>query len=400
MLEFYSSSTSAVNSRRAIAECLENALAGEGDLQCDLMILYSTIGHNFADILSEARRIFPNAQIVGCTGAGIIGREGPSESMKALALMAVKGERDEFAVAGAESITASTSFDVAAQLAQELKNKNPNINMIHFLPAGFDIAADKALEGIESVFGADFPIFGATSGDNLKLVSNFQFMGDKIFEKGAVAVGFADPTLEVMTKATHGFNIVREPFEVTRSEWNRIIELNGQPAWKFLTERIGLPETASPGEAFPAYFLARELPKELHDEYGNTHILFAPFAIDEDGSIASPLVCPEGTKLWHFERDEDRMFKDLDTMVGQLVEDCGGRKPCAVFHADCAARGRFSLNRVLKDEIVNRMQYPLVQDAEVPWLGLYGFGEFSRLGGRNRFHMYTTSLFVLLRKDG
>lgn len=400
MLEFYSSSTPTVNSKRAIAECLENALANQKDLRCDLIILYTSIGHNFKDILSEARRISPNAQIVGCTGAGIIGREGPNESMKALAGMAVKGEKDEFAVVGAESITSSTSFDVAAQMALDIKNKNPNINMILFLPAGFDLAADKAIEGIESVFGPEVPIFGATSGDNMKLVSNFQFIGEKILERGAVAIGFADPTLKVVTRATHGFNIVREPFEVTRSEWTRIIELEGMPAWKFLTDRLGLPETVAFEEALPARWLARELPKELHNEYGNTHALFIPLQKDIDGSVIAPLVIPQGTKLWNAERDEDRMFKDLDTMVEQLVEDCQGRKPYAVFHADCAARGRFSLNRILKDEIVNRMQYPLIQDEEVPWLGLYGFGEFSRLGGRNRFHMFTTSLFVLLKKNG
>ena len=86
-------------------------------------------------------------------------------------------------------------------------------------------------------------------------------------------------------------------------------------------------------------------------------------------------------------------------MVKQLVERCQGRKPCAVFHADCAVRGRASMNRILKDEIIHRMQYPLIQDMDVPWLGLYGFGEFAQLGGKNRFHTFTTSLFVILKKE-
>jgi small ligand-binding sensory domain FIST len=107
----------------------------------------------------------------------------------------------------------------------------------------------------------------------------------------------------------------------------------------------------------------------------------------------------KGKRAWIAVRDEERMFADLDKMVAQLIERCKGRKPYAVFHADCAARGRWSLNRVLKDEIVRRMQYHLVQDTNVPWLGIYGFGEFAQLGGRNRFHLYTTSLFVILKKQ-
>jgi hypothetical protein len=399
MLKFYSGSTGAVNSKRAIAECLEIALEGENHLDCDLIIIYSTIGHNFKDLLSEAQKLAPSAQLIGCTGAGVIGIEGPNEAMKALAIMAIKGEKDDFAVASMDSIKSANSFEVSAEIAQDLRNKNPNINMIHFLPAGFDVAEDRALEGIESVFGPEIPIFGATAGDNMRLLSSFQFMGDKIIEKGAVAVGFADPTLEVITQATHGFNVMGEPFEVTRSELNRIYELEGQPAWRFLTNRVGIPESTQILEAPPVSLFGMELPEEHQSEYGNSHILYVAFEKFEDSSLLVPVVIPEGTKLWSVARDEDRMFEDLDKMVESLIERCGGRKPYAVFHADCSFRGKMSLDRILKDEIIRRMQYPITQDADLPWLGLYGYGEFARLGSRNRFHMISTSLFIILKKD-
>jgi len=32
-----------------------------------------------------------------------------------------------------------------------------------------------------------------------------------------------------------------------------------------------------------------------------------------------------------------------------------------------------------------------------PWLGMYGFGEFARLGGKNTYHNYTTALYVIYR---
>lgn len=399
MLKFYSGSTGAVNSKRAMAECLEIALEGEESLDCDLIIIFSSIGHNFRDILDEARRLSPNAQLAGCTGCGVIGREGPNESMKALAIMAVKGEQSDFAVASLDSITSDTSFSVSAQLAQDLCSKNPHINMILFLPVGFDVAEDKALEGIESVFGPEIPIFGATAGDNMRLVTGYQFFDDRIIEKGAVAVGFADPTLEVIAQATHGFNVMGEPFTVTRSEFNRIYEIDGQPVWRFITNRAGIPEETPFLEAAPAFVVGRELPEELRNEYGNTHTLFNPFELFDDGSVRTPVVCPEGTKLWNAVRDEERMFEDLDVMVEQLIDRCEGRKPQAVFHADCSFRGRWSLNSILKDEIVRRMQYPLIQDTVVPWLGLYGFGEFAQLGGRNQFHMMTSSLFLILKKE-
>jgi hypothetical protein len=33
-----------------------------------------------------------------------------------------------------------------------------------------------------------------------------------------------------------------------------------------------------------------------------------------------------------------------------------------------------------------------------PWLGMYGFGEFARLGGANTFHNYTTGIYTLYRR--
>ena len=52
----------------------------------------------------------------------------------------------------------------------------------------------------------------------------------------------------------------------------------------------------------------------------------------------------------------------------------------------------------MKEELVSRMQYPFYENNECPaWLGMYGFGEFARLGGKNTYHNYTTALYVITR---
>jgi hypothetical protein len=44
------------------------------------------------------------------------------------------------------------------------------------------------------------------------------------------------------------------------------------------------------------------------------------------------------------------------------------------------------------------MQQPLTKGTPLPWLGMYGFGEFTRLKGKNLFHNYTTSIYALIRQ--
>jgi hypothetical protein len=97
-------------------------------------------------------------------------------------------------------------------------------------------------------------------------------------------------------------------------------------------------------------------------------------------------------------RDEQLIFSEMDRMVKSMVGRSGGKKPVAVFHADCLARGRFLFNRIMKEELVNTMQFPFYTDGECPpWLGMYGFGEFARLGGKNMYHNYTSALYVIYR---
>jgi hypothetical protein len=399
MLEFYSASARIVNSRRAMAECLESAL-GEDSQDCDLLVIHASMGHRFAELLEEARRLAPSARIVGSSCCGVVGREGVSESMKDVAVMAVRGA-EHIHVAHVDDIYGHNAFEKSVELAEQLARSGAPINMVYFLASGIDIDDNRCIEGLESVLGPEVTIFGATSADNMKGIASYQMVDETVYEHAAFAVGFSDPTLEVVTQATHGFVAVGDPLIVTRAEGNRILELNGKPAWQEYTARLQLPPDATCGDTIPIGALAERLDPELAAEYGNEHILRVVTKRDDDGTMHYATTCPEGTALWLTVRDEERIFDDMDRMMGHVVARGVGREVVAVFHADCLARGRYLFNRVMKEELVERMQFPLSGDGAVPpWIGMYGFGEFARLGGANTYHNYTTALYVLYRDAG
>ncbi|MEI6621916.1 MAG: FIST N-terminal domain-containing protein [Actinomycetes bacterium] len=396
MLEFHSASVRMVNSRRAMTECLEAAL-GKDSTDCDLIVVHASMGHDFAALARQARKLAPSARVVGSSCCGVVGCEGVSESMHDVAIMAIRGA-DELAVSSVDGISGHNSREQCADLAEQLKATNPNVNMVLFLASGIDIADDECIAGFESVLGPQVTVFGATSSDNMKGIASYQIVDGEVFEHAAWAVGFADPTLDVITQATHGFLAVGDPMTVTRSDGNRIIELDGVPAWSEYTRRLGVAQTSTCGDTIPIGALAEALPADLADEYGNDHILRVVTKRDDDGTMHYATTCPEGTQLWLTVRDEDRIFSDMDRMMEQMTERAAGREIVAVFHADCLARGRFLFNRVMKEELVGRMQFPLSMDGVVPpWLGIYGFGEFARLGNANTYHNYTTAIYALVR---
>lgn len=395
MLTFSSASTRTVNASRGITECLESAL-GSDLSNCNLIFINASIGHNFAELTEQAHKLAPNAQVVASSCCGIIGKEGVSESMKDIAVMTVCG--NEFAIAHSGGISGSNSYEKTLEVAQNLYSKNPNINMIYFLASGIDIDNDLCISAIEKVFGSDCTIFGATSSDNMRGVISYQAVNNNVYEHGIFLVGFADPSLEIDTQATHGFVAVGEPMIVTKSEGHKIYELDGKPAWTEYLNKLGLPSGSTCGDSIPIGALAEELSPELAKEYGNNHILRVVTSHDGDTIYYASSV-KEGTKLWLTKRDEELIFNEMDRMVNSMSQRNKNKKPVAVFHADCLARGKFLFNRVLKEELVNRMQYPFLNDGICPpWLGMYGFGEFARLGGKNTYHNYTTALYVLYRK--
>jgi hypothetical protein len=395
MLGFSSASVRMANPQRAIAECLEVALGVEHQ-NCDLVIINASIGHDLRDLIAQTRCLCPDARVVANSCAGVIGREGVSESMKDVALMTVRGR--EFAVAHVDGIFGHNSFDKAMELATALKQAAPGINMVYLIASGIDIANDRIIAAFDAILGPDVTLFGATSSDNYRCLTSYQAVDDQVFEHAAFAVGFADPTLEVHTQATHGFVAVGEPLVVTRAEGHRIIELNGKSAWPEYLSRLGMPATAAQVDTVPIGALAERLSPDLAREYGNDHILRAITRCDPDGSLHYATTCATGTRLWLTVRNEERIFKDMERMTAALGAQARGRKPVAVFQADCAARGRLLFNRILKEELIQGMQFPFATDGEPPpWLGMYGFGEYARLGGANAYHNYTSALATLYR---
>lgn len=396
MLEFLSANTRAVNAERAVLEALERAY-GSARPGCDLVLVNAAVGHDLSALSTHIRAHCPEARVLAASCAGVVGRDGPGESLHDIAVMVLRGEGAS--VAHVDGLYGATSFEKGAALGRALAAAPQPVTMVYLLASGIDIANDRVIAGIESVLGPDVVIFGATSSDQMQGIATFQGVDGDLHQHAAFAIGIWDPTLQVDTQATHGFVATGDPLVVTAAKGNRIIEIDGRPAWPEYLRRMGLPEAATEADTIPIGALAEALPADLAAEYGNDHILRVVTHHSDAGEIIYATECAPGTPLWLTVRDEERIFADMDRMMAAMGARSGGRSPIAVFQADCLARGRRLFNRVMKEELVHRMQQPLADHGDVPpWFGMYGFGEYARLGGRNAYHNYTTSLAALYRR--
>ena len=395
MLQFGSGNSSQMNSAAAMVECIDKA-AGANSADINVLLIHTTVGHNFKAMLTAAIERCPKAKIVGCTGSGVIHSEGVTEAMRAMAVMSIQGP--EVAIAFRDGLDRTNGWALAAEAARDLGDALDGITSIAVFTAGFDVTGDDVIDGIEDIFGPEIILYGGIAADNGKARGSFQFHGETVTEHGLFLIGMADKSLELLWVAHHGSSPIGEPFEVTDSEWGHVKEFGGKPAWPQIMERLGLPADTPTDQTIAIAGMGIELPADEQNEYDNSHIMRVPLQTDDEGGFYLPANIPVGTKLSLMQRDEDKIFQGVERMMDRLNEKVDGREVVAVFHADCMARGRFTFDRVLKDEIIAKMQYPLVENKEVPWLGLYGYSEYCPLGGKNQFHSYTTSIFPLVRR--
>jgi len=398
MLQFYSANTRIANSSRAVDECIEIAFGDQvpGDLR--FVIINATIGHNIEKLATYAMNKLPDVTILANSCAGVIGKAGVGESMYDVAMMAVSGPSEEVASFYVDDVHGENSYEKGIKLAEGLKEFLPKANIVYLVTPGIAASNNLFIDAFDEIFGTNLTIFGGPSGDNMKAVATHQYCGNKMSERSAWVIGFADLSIKSVSRATHGFTAYGRPMEITKSEYNKIYELDGEPAWNTFTSRLGLDVDTNIANTIPIGAIAELLEPGIAEEYGNSHLLAAITKRDMDGTIYANKSYPVGTKLWLTLRDEDLIFSEQKRALDFIKKTVGSQNIIAVFQTDCLARGRLLFNKVIKDELITMLHAALSNEGDVPpWLGMYGFGEFARLGGKNEYHNYTTALLVLYR---
>lgn len=119
MIDFASASTRAVNARRGVLECLELAYDG-GPATPSLLLVNAAVGHDLTALSHELKAECPDARVLAASCAGVVGREGPGESIHDMAIMGLSGEG--FTIAHVDGLFGHTSFSKGVELGQDRKS--------------------------------------------------------------------------------------------------------------------------------------------------------------------------------------------------------------------------------------------------------------------------------------
>ena len=217
-----------------------------GDAQVNLVLAFGSAGA-LADVAAarELQTAFPDAVVVGCTTAGeIAGVEVLDEEL----VIAALGFAHSRIVAAVEEIASpADSKAVGARLAKKLSLAG--LRHVIILSDGLNVNGSALVAGAVENLPKDISITGGLAADGARFEKTAIMFGSEVRSGIVVAIGFYGEQLGIGFGSVGGWDPFGPERLVTKSEGNKLFELEGAPALRLYKEYLGEHAQELPGSA-------------------------------------------------------------------------------------------------------------------------------------------------------
>jgi len=331
-------------------------------------------------MLGGVREVAPTTPLIGCTTAGEIATDGPSDASVVVTALGGSGFSVTTNVARGASADLRQAGATAAACAEIEPASEHQVLLL--LSDGLGGDQQEVVRGAYSVVGGSVPLVGGCAGDDLAMKKTFQFFDGKVLEDSVVAAAInSDAPLGIGIQ--HGWTRVGAPFLVTASSGTRVLALDDRPALDAYLERLDAPDDArTDPAAFTRFALTH--PFGLSRRSGE-EVRFIAEANFEDRSIGCIAEVPQGGLAWIMEGDATSVLDATISACTQAVEGLSGRTPLGFLAFDCIARRGVLGDEGIQEEVARIKSY----SGGAPVAGFYTYGEIARTHGVSGFHNQT-----------
>jgi hypothetical protein len=377
------------NPKKAGAEACNQALQKVSDPE--LVVVFSSVKHDQREMINGVKEISKDTPLVGCSTAGEITTEGPTEGN--VAVMAIKSESINFTV-GKGGDLKSGAREAGAELAKNIMGKSKEkINCLIMFSDVLNGNGAEVVRGIQDMLGKDFLIIGGAAGDDFLFKQTYEYHNDDILSSSIVGVGLSGD-YGVGVGVRHGWITIGAPMKVTKSDGAVLKELDGKPAVSIYEDYFG--KKADELREEPLARMAITYPLGMSIEGSNELLIRDPIIVDDEGAITCAAEIPEGSEVRLMIGSKEEAIGAAEEAAKQALSELKGKTPKAAIVFDCIARRKL-FGRYAKDEI-DAIQNVLGKD--IPLVGFYTYGEIAPIGDNvencfSRFHNETSVILVL-----
>jgi hypothetical protein len=385
----YSDEPDTTDAAQEVAESLLEKF-GEGGLKA--VLVYATMNHDQEELVRALRdALGEDVLLLGSSAQGVVSNDELTEDGFAITAMGFGGDALQCSSAFERDV-AEDPHGKGRHLAESLVkglDRPPAVVLISYDPlCGIDVQG--MLKGMSEV--VDCPFVGGAAGQPWGPPrQTFQYWGGEVFSHGAVALALAGD-FNVEVGICHGTDPTGIKSVVTKSDGNRVIEIDGRPAAEVWRETTGCRvEDMVQQSHLAAWAVAVEVKGK---DGASESAIRGAFGFESDtGAMLLQAPVAEGTNVVLQHRTVEKVLTGTQTMARELNDKLAGRKPWAVVGFECGARTFPFLGEANTRAEHQQLRAALAPDT--PWLGMMAWGEVGPCAGTNAFHNYTYPLLVL-----
>jgi small ligand-binding sensory domain FIST len=372
------------NSRIAAQEAIAQARHGLNGPAVGLF-LFGGIGHDQQELAHAAWEASGRIPMTGGSGEGGIGTGWSDESPFWVTATLLGGDGIQCR-SGVQTGLQHDSHAIGAYV--RARGIASDTKALFIFPDGITANVTALYHAFD---GLDIPLLGGLTADDwLSEGRSWQYCDGQALTDSVswLSVG---GKVHVAWASHHGCRVFGGESLITRSQANRIWEIDNLPVMDFLKDcafpsRFGQMDGVSLNIA-----LFYQLPGSSDRRV--THIVIPQVGQSRQECIQIQPELPVGTKLWLARRDPASITEDLDILSEDLTIRLAGRTPKVLLHFDCAGRGQVMFSR---EQILRNLRHLQQAIPGVPsWSGFYSYGELAPSAHGNSYNNYSAVLAAL-----
>lgn len=367
-----------------------------GGRKPDLVIAFASVVFDQKELVRGIREASDKAPLIGCSDAGEITNEGPSE--KSVGVMAIQSDRITFTTGLGRDIKAGAR-EAGQAVAREVSQKAPaTLRAFIMLPDVLTGNGAEIVRGVLEVLGPHFPVVGGAPGDDFLFEKTYEYRDDEVAAGAVAGVGLSG-NFSIGIGVRHGWIPIGIPMKVTKSEGAIVHELDNRPAISIYEDYFGQKAEELRKEPLARMAITYPLGIKLPDM--DEYLIRDPITVDEKGSITCAAEIPEGSEIRLMIGSKEKAVEAAKDAAHKLMKDfeMDNAKPKFVLMFNCIAREKLFAQKA-KDEIDAVMG---VIGKDLPLLGFYTYGEQAPVGGEihdtekiaSRFYNETVVMFAV-----
>lgn len=391
-MRFASALTTKTDWADAVEDLARQVVAQLGPVKTHLAVLFTHPKYvpHVDEIVDAMQKAVGARHLIGCTGAGIIGRHEEIEAKPSASLLV--GELPDVEVFPFH-LTEKDLEESTGPAFWHFQLECEPVASPQFVVL-VDPFTTRAMQLVDALSEAypQAPMIGGLASGARQPGDNRLFVDGKVYDEGAVGIGLTGK-IALRSVVSQGCRPIGEPLTVTRAERNIVFELAGRPPMKILQEMLPRLPSRDRELARSALFLGRVV-NEYQEEFSRGDFLIRNL-IDSDpqsGALAVGDLMRTGQTVQFQVRDAATADEDLRHLLAQERRQLGGQLPCGALLFNCLGRGERMYGA--GDHDIKVLQENL---GPMPVAGFFCNGEIGPVGQRAFIHGFTSVVGLFLQ---